>query len=250
MKHIKKILSLAGFLMLTALFTYQVLAEESEELIELIQSKLAETLPPGLTIQSIENLFEGELYQVELSDDSFLYFFSDSNRFILGELYRFQSDGLVNLTDEMTRTPRRMAAINVLPEQDMIIFSPPGKAKATITVFTDVDCGYCRKFHRNVSALNEQGVEVRYLAFPRSGLDSESADKLITAWCSEDPKDAITRFKMGESLPQENCENQVAKQYELGKRLGVTGTPTILDETGRVFPGYAPTDTLLEWLDL
>jgi thiol:disulfide interchange protein DsbC len=111
-------------------------------------------------------------------------------------------------------------------------------------VFTDVDCGYCRKLHLEVPAMNKMGVEVRYLAYPRSGVGSPSYDKLVTAWCSTNRQDAITRMKRGEELPPKKCDNPVAHEYELGQMAGLTGTPAIVLEDGRMLPGYMSANEL------
>src|SRR5262249_38516615 len=124
------------------------------------------------------------------------------------------------------------------------VFPAQGHRKAVITVFTDVDCGYCRKLHLEVPAMNKMGVEVRYLAYPRSGVGSPSYDKLVTAWCSANRQDAITRLKRGEELPQKPCETPVAHEKELGQVGGLPGTPGIVLEDGRMLPGYMTADEL------
>jgi thiol:disulfide interchange protein DsbC len=122
--------------------------------------------------------------------------------------------------------------------------------KATISVFTDVDCGYCRKLHLEVPELNARGIEVRYLAFPRQGTTSPSFDKLVSAWCAADRNDAITRLKRGETIPRKSCANPVERQYVLGHQMGVEGTPAIIFEDGSLHPGYAPAADLAKLLGL
>ena len=110
----------------------------------------------------------------------------------------------------------------------MLVFTPgAGKVKATVTVFTDIDCGYCRKLHQEVPELNRLGIAVRYLAYPRAGIDSDSYNKIVSAWCSNDPLGALTKAKRGEAIPTRKCDNPVARQYALGSEVGVTGTPTV-----------------------
>jgi thiol:disulfide interchange protein DsbC len=81
---------------------------------------------------------------------------------------------------------------------------------------------------------------VRYLAYPREGIDSDAAAKMVSAWCSRDRNDAITRLKRGETIPRVSCANPVERQYELGHEVGVQGTPAIVFEDGTLHPGYAP----------
>ncbi len=126
----------------------------------------------------------------------------------------------------------------------MAIFPALGRRKASITVFTDVDCGFCRKLHLEVPQMNKMGVEVRYLGYPRAGVGSEGYDKLVTAWCSSDRQDAITRMKRGEELPPKTCDNPVAREYQFGHLAGLKGTPGIVLEDGRMLPGYVSAQDL------
>ena len=129
-----------------------------------------------------------------------LYASSDGRYLIAGDLFEM-SDTLVNLA-EKARDEKRKELIAEVSLGDMAIFPAQGQRKAVVTVFTDVDCGYCRKLHQEVPQMNKMGVEVRYLAYPRAGVGSPGYEKLVTAWCSTDRQDAITRMKRGEELPQ------------------------------------------------
>jgi thiol:disulfide interchange protein DsbC len=126
--------------------------------------------------------------------------------------------------------------------------------KTTLSDFAgqpDVTCFYCQKLHREVDQLNAKGVEVRYLAFPRSGIESEGAEKLATAWCADDQQTALTELKAGVELPVNRCEgNPIAAQYELGKEMGVSGTPAIVTSSGELIPGYRPAAALVALLGL
>jgi len=116
-------------------------------------------------------------------------------------------------------------------------------------VFTDVDCPWCRKFHtESVPELNKKGVEVRYLAYPRQGLQSEAFTKMVSAWCSADRNDAINKLKRGETIPPKSCNNPIAREYQLGQQIGVTGTPTIVLEDGELEPGFVSAGELAQRL--
>ncbi|MDY6979844.1 MAG: DsbC family protein [Pseudomonadota bacterium] len=143
-----------------------------------------------------------------------------------------------NLTDEY-RNQAINTAIEGMGEESMIVFGPDD-AEHTVTVFTDIDCGYCRKLHEAVAGYNEAGIRIRYMAYPRAGLNSKSYQKAVSAWCADDRQDALTRAKQGESIPQKNCDNPVADQFQLGQTIGISGTPALVLETGKIIPGYVP----------
>ena len=128
------------------------------------------------------------------------------------------------------------------------MFSPKGEVEHTVTVFTDVDCVYCRQMHQEIGELNRHGIRVRYLMFPRGGPDTESWGKAQSVWCSADRKDALTRAKRGEKLAPGRCETPIAAQYELGRKLGISGTPGIITETGEFLAGYASAAYLAAYL--
>jgi thiol:disulfide interchange protein DsbC len=200
------------------------------------------TLRPDLTVVNAEPATIPGMVSIELAGGTQLYATADGHYLIAGDLYEM-GDGLVNVA-EQNRDAKRRELIAGVSLSDMAVFPATTQRRAVLTVFTDVDCGYCRKFHQEVPELNRMGVEVRYLAYPRSGIGSPSYDKLVTAWCSKDRQDAITRMKRGEDLPAKTCDNPVAQEYELGHLAGLQGTPAIVLEDGRMLPGYMPASAL------
>jgi len=142
----------------------------------------------------------------------------------------------------------RHELIGKVSEKDMIIF-PASKPRHTLTVFTDIDCGYCRKLHKDIAKYNDEGITVRYLPFPRSGPDTPSYYKAVSVWCSSDRQDALTRAKAGEELPRSTCDNPVLASLALGHEMGVSGTPSLLLEDGQLLPGYLPPKKLAQVLD-
>ena len=218
-----------------------------QEVIDAIVAKL-KALRPDLPIESATAAQMPGMITIELAGGALLYVSTDGRYLIAGDLYEV-GDTLVNLAEE-GRDAKRKELIAGVSINDMAVFPAQGDRKAVITVFTDVDCTYCRKLHLEVPKMNQMGVEVRYLAYPRSGLDSPGYDKMVTAWCSSNRGDAITRMKRGEALPPKTCNNPVAKEYELGHLAGLTGTPAIVLEDGRMLAGYVSAAELGEVLGI
>ena len=149
---------------------------------------------------------------------------------------------------ETRRKEIRIAAINDFGEDRMIIF-PAKEPRHTITVFTDIDCGYCRKLHNEMDKYNAEGITVRYLLYPRSGPNTPSFDKAVSVWCKEDRRQALTDAKAGIKLAKADCDNPVKEEYDLGSLVGVRGTPAIILEDGEMLPGYIPANKLAKALD-
>lgn len=151
---------------------------------------------------------------------------------------------------EARQAELRLEISKQFDEQRMIVFSPE-KPKHTITIFTDIDCGYCRKLHREMADLNKLGIKVRYAFYPRAGPGSDSWAKADAVWCAPDRNDAMTRAKLGEHVQAAKAcsDTPVAEQYRLGNELGIRGTPAIMTEDGDLLPGYVPADQLAAWLD-
>lgn len=148
------------------------------------------------------------------------------------------------------RADAKKNAISKVSEKNMIVYAPKnGKVKHVVTVFTDIDCPYCRKLHSEIPEYNKRGIEIRYMAFPRAGIGSNSYDKYVSAWCAKDRKKAMHLAFEGKPIPAKTCDNPIAKDYQLGQELGINGTPAMVLQDGQVFPGYAPPDQLSKVLD-
>jgi len=202
---------------------------------------------PGLAFNSIEMSEIDGLYRIETSSGETLFITGDGSFFVTGDLYSTDKGRLQNLT-EVRRGSLRAGQISAVSANEKITFPAKGETKAKVAVFTDIDCGYCRKLHKEVPALNEMGIEVSYLAYPRAGIGSDSYEKFVSAWCSDDKQGAMTLAKNGKSIPAKTCKNPVANQFELGQEMGVTGTPAIVLEDGRLIPGYLTADKLAKAL--
>lgn len=213
------------------------------------EAEIKETLLkaiPTLDITSVEPSEIDGLYRV-LASGQTLFSNKDGSFFVTGELYSAVGGSLVNLS-EVKREQDRAAKLADIKPGEKIIFPATGTTKAKVAVFTDIDCGYCRKLHKEVPKMNELGIEVSYLAYPRAGVGSGSYDKIVSAWCAKDKLKAMTDAKMGKSIESLTCDNPVAAQFQLGQEMGVTGTPAILLENGALVPGYVPAERLAKLL--
>lgn len=162
---------------------------------------------------------------------------SDDGRYLMqSQPYDIQKRAMATSPGLLTH---RRTLLATLPHADRIVFAPPN-AKYTISVFTDIECGYCRKLHQDIAELNRNGIAVEYLAFPRMGLGSKDYTDMISVWCAPDRKAALTSAKSGQSVPSRSCTNPVAMQYNLGQQLGVNGTPAIFAADGSQLGGYLP----------
>ena len=176
-----------------------------------------------------------------------VYMTADGHYAIAGDIY--DAGRHKNLTAQR-RGEARLALLQTLPDDDAIIFSPKTPLY-TVTVFTDIDCPYCRRMHGEIAEYNRLGVRVRYVFYPRSGPGTDAWRKAEAVWCAPNRQDALTRAKQGTDLPppaRDACKTPVARTYELGKELGIRGTPGIFTDRGEYLPGYLPPAQLIEKL--
>jgi len=174
------------------------------------------------------------------------FYISNDGRYLMqGALYDIATK--TNLADaSMAKIRARL--LQTIPVADRIIFAPPNP-KYTVTVFTDVECGYCRKLHSQIADYNAKGISVQYVAFPRAGLGSDDFREMVAVWCSADPRKALTDAKNDRPVAYRNCKNPVTMEYNLGQRMGLTGTPMVLTSDGVQLGGYLPPDAMRAQLD-
>ena len=184
------------------------------------------------------------IYQVTIGPDV-IYMSRDGNYVLKGEILDIGKRR--NLTEDF-RAQTRINLLNTISDSEYIEFSST-KTKNYIYVFTDVDCGYCRKLHRDVPELNSMGIAVRYLAYPRAGVDSIIGEEMRNVWCAENRQKALTTSKNRQPIEVKICDAPIARHHALGRELGVTGTPAIFLENGRKLPGYIPPDELYEQIN-
>ena len=227
-------------------FSFTLWAESKPEFDAI--RKAIEPLAPGikLDVSAIRPTPLKDIFEVTVGAQ--VMYVSSDGQFLL--------DG--NLVDLKTRrnltAPRVFAArakvVDNIGESNMIIFSPAkDKIKHTITVFTDIDCAYCRLMHSQMADYMKQGIRVRYLLYPRAEVNTPTFNKAISVWCSTDRNAALTKAKSGSDVEAKTCANPVQEHVGLGTSVGVTGTPSILKSDGQLLPGYVPPAELVKLLD-
>ncbi len=227
-----------------ALMTLMASATADSQLETLLATKLKAVIPDA-HITSVKASPVPGLYEVMLGA-TVLYMTGDGRFAVRGDVFDLESKS--NLTS-IKRSEARVAAF---AEQapNAIEFAPAdGKVAHTLYVFTDIDCGYCRKMHQEINVLNSAGIAVRYLAFPRTGLDSDSYHKAVAVWCAADQKAALSAAKLGQTPVSKDCKNPVAAQYELGQSVGVHGTPAVFLDNGQELGGYIPATELIKMFE-
>ena len=228
--------------------TFTALAQQPQSLREKLAVAIEVASQNQLEIVSLNATALPNIYEVELNTGEVLYSDISGDYLFAGDMYQTTAEGLLNLSANK-RQERNSDKIAQIPEEEMIIFTPE-VVKATITVFTDVDCTYCRAFHRDLEKLMAACIEVRYMAYPRGGENAESYTKMISVWCSDDRAKALTQAKNGQDLPERNCDSPILAHYKLGNELGISGTPALVFPDGRVIPGYLETERLVEMLNI
>ena len=228
----------SSFLAILLVPSFAVMADEIPEAVSAAAQKL------GLTEGSISVTPLNSLY--ELRAGTQLYYLSEDGRYLIsGNI--IELDSRQNLTRNRLKEIR-MEVVAGLKDNQMVAF-PAKEPNHTITVFTDIDCGYCRKLHSEMAAYNDLGISVNYLFYPRTGLDSTAYKKAVSVWCDKNRQDAMTRAKAGETLPELDCANPVASHFMLGNEMGISGTPAIITEQGDLMPGYLPPQDMKRQLD-
>ncbi len=199
---------------------------------------------PEFTIDDVKSSPIAGLYEVTMGGETVLIS-ADGKYLLTGDLIEVATR--TNLS-EKRRGKKILSALEQAGEKDMIVIGP-SKAKHTITVFTDVDCPYCAKLHNEVPELTKAGIKVRYLLYPRAGVGTETYKRSVAVWCAKDRIKAVGIAKSGGALDMKTCDNPVAGNIKLGQSLGVTGTPTIVLDSGQILPGYVPAEKLVAGLE-
>lgn len=207
-----------------------------------IRNRLSKIIP-SLQIDSIQLSPIKGLYEVTVGAD--ILYVSEDGKFLL-------QGHLIDLEAEMDLTEKKLANIRSIAlekiKEDRVISFKAKNAKHSIFVFTDIDCGYCRKLHAEIDQYLAEGITIHYLFYPRAGKGSESYNKAISVWCAKDRRAALTTAKKGENLEQKSCDNPIDEHMQLGVDFDVRGTPMLVTEKGHIYPGYIPAKQLSQTL--
>ena len=232
------------FILLTAfLGMLQITCVQAEDTPkQLIRQAISRTLV-DVEITRIKKSPIPGLYEVLIGPD--LVYASEDGRFILqGDLIDLKQRR--NRSEEI-RSSVRSSMLEKLSNDEYIEYSPE-KPMHTIYVFTDIDCGYCRRLHKDMPEINRRGIAVRYLAFPRAGLGSKTHKQMEAVWCADNRNKAMNEAKQGMRVTDKSCDNPVEQQFQLGRNIGVQGTPAIYTQDGQHLAGYLPPDKLVKAL--
>ncbi|MCK5724484.1 MAG: DsbC family protein [Gammaproteobacteria bacterium] len=222
------------------LFITPVLAENSE--LETARKNISKQFE-GVNPKNITKSPVPGLYQVFMPP-RFFYASADGRYIIDGDLVDAKTKQSIS---QVPRDKSVAAAINAMGEDSMIIFGKD-TLKHTVTVFTDIDCGYCRKLHSEMDKYMAEGITIQYLFYPRAGKGSDSYKKAVSVWCADDRNAALTKAKNGAATESKTCDNPIDEHMQLGIDFEARGTPMIITEKGNILPGYVPADRLAKAL--
>jgi len=210
---------------------------------EAVEARLGTLVPDVSSVVINETPVDG-LLEVRIGGDV-VYITSDGQYLVQGRLVDLETRA--DLTDAAKTQMRSDQLANI--DTDTLITFGPDEPTHRLLVFTDPDCGYCRRLHEQMDEYTEAGIEVNYLGFPRAGEGSATYNTLVSVWCAEDQHEAMDIAKTGGKVPEASCDNPVADHYELGQLMGVTGTPALMTFGGTLIPGYVPPEQLKARLD-
>lgn len=233
----KKVIKIAAIL----LFGLSLSTANADE--SAVRQAMARSIP-SVKIDSVKPAEIKGLYEVIVGAN--IFYVSEDGKYLLqGRLVDVAARK--DLTEEKLAGTRRQA-IEKMGQENMIVFKPK-IGKYTVTIFTDIDCGYCRKLHSEIDQYLAQGITIQYLFFPRAGKGSDSYNKAVSVWCAKDRNAALTDAKKGNTPPAKTCDNPVDEHMQLGADFDVKGTPMIVTEKGNIYPGYLPAKQLVEALE-
>jgi thiol:disulfide interchange protein DsbC len=232
----RKLINLAALSVLT-------LALPTANADEAAVRKAVTTSMPTVKIESIKPSEVKGLYEVMVGAN--IFYVSDDGKYLLqGRLVDVAARK--DLTEEKL-SGGRLKALEKIGKDNMIIFKPK-IGKYTVSIFTDIDCGYCRKLHSEIDQYMAEGITIQYLLFPRAGKGSDSYNKAVAVWCAKDRNAALTAAKKDQNIEMKTCDNPVDKHMQLASDFDAKGTPMIVTEKGNIFPGYLPAKQLAEAL--
>ncbi len=229
-----------------AIFLFAAAPADAESDMSALHRTIAERLPGAKVDHIVQSPVKG-IYEVGIDGGDVVYVSADGRYLLSGTLIDLVTQE--NLTERVLNGQRKRT-LDAVSEDSMIIYEADGEEKYTITTFTDIDCPYCRKMHREMELINRMGIRVRYMLFPRAGTNSLSYEKAVSVWCADDQQTEMTKAKSGEIPMKRDCENPIREHMALARRLRLRGTPYTITDTGRAIGGYVPAPELLESLEI
>jgi thiol:disulfide interchange protein DsbC len=223
-----------------------------------VEAKISQSFGQPVKTKEVISLANQQIIEAVLLDGSVVHMTPDLSHMVYrGELYQLSAGQPINITKNRNND-KRQKLMAALDEKELVVFKAKGEEKTVINVFTDIDCGYCRKLHDEVPRLNELGISVRYLAYPRAGVTDRrtgqltgSFKKIKSVWCDDDRMEAMTSAKRNRSIADNlGCDAPISEHLSLGHEVGVTGTPAIVLQDGRFIGGYMPADDLAATIGL
>ena len=228
----------------TALAVVAVSAQAANPASEDKVRSAIQSMVPSAQIDAIAESSLPGFYEVVIGSNV-LYASADGKYLMQGRVFDIEKK--IDITERREAALHKRALAKVGADKRIIF--PAKNPTHKVTVFTDIDCGYCRRLHQQIGEYNALGISVEYLFFPRAGIGSASFDKAVTVWCSKDRNKALTDAKAGVAMDKVNCQNPVTETFQLGQSVGVSGTPTIVADNGTLIGGYVPPPALLERLN-
>lgn len=226
------------FLLAAAALTLGAAAAHADDSEKAVRDAL-HAVVPSATPDSVQKSELPGFYEIVIKGQ--VFFISNDGKYLVqGDVYNIPEK--TSITSHAQASFRR-ELLKKLPQDKVLVFAPP-KPKHTVTVFTDVDCPYCRQFHKQITAFNQAGIAVRYVLFPLS-IHPGADKKAVAVWCSADRNAAYTAAMNGQDPGKLTCNNPVAETTAFGLKLGINATPTILSENGTQVNGNYASDPKL-----
>jgi thiol:disulfide interchange protein DsbC len=225
-----------------ATLSFNLMAADEKQSYDQVKVKLQAAL--GMQISAIGDAPVPGLLQV--MTEKGLFYTSEDGKYLLQARIYDIADGMRNVTEDALGGVRLGGLVEF---KEAMIEYKADKEKYVVNIFTDITCGYCRKLHGEMAQYNDLGITVRYLAFPRGGINSRSYTDMVSVWCADDKQEAMDNAKAGGTVASKSCETKVAEQYAFGQKIGVNGTPNIIMPDGSVIPGYQPPKQLAAALE-
>lgn len=249
--RLKQTVGLAAIVMMMGLVGTVIAEPDKAEPGDLEPVEMIKKALPHVPIVSVEKAPVAGIYQVVTKSGEIFYTDGAAKHVFTGDLLVVKGAGQFENLSETVRSEQRVKLIKQVDVANTVTFSAKGDKKGEIFVFTDPDCGYCRKLHMEVPELTQMGIDVHYLAWPRAGVESGTGKKMSNIWCAEDQLGAMDLAKQGQSVPdQKDCKPPIKQHLDLGLKLGVRGTPAIFLSDGRQIGGYKAAKAIAEDLGL